>query len=215
MNPYSYNLLILLSAVLLFASSACCPNCDKGFVGDFGLESSTSEWFLFANEPTRIFENQDNEQIILSYKNQESDFRSSADGCEEQGNCGLCCYSFNIGYYFVELSSPDASMAFQLLIEKNLITHSPTDPVSEIDDLMTIGVGNQFESTLFGLPDTVLPQSVSLNGKGFSRVFSHEDDISEYPASTPANTPISFFFTKAQGIVGFKTFGGDIWALKL
>lgn len=204
-----------VSCVLLLALSGCCGNCDKGFLGDFGLESNTSEWFLFANETTRVFENQDNEQMILTYADLEADFRSSTDDCEDQGNCGLCCHTFNVGYFFVEMTGSDLSGSFQISIEKNLITHSPTDPVSEIDDMLRIEVGSQFGQSLLGLPDTTLPQSVSLNGKGFSRVFSYSDDVSNYSPSTPSNTPISFYFTKAQGIVGFETFGGDLWSLKL
>ena len=205
---------ILLSSLILIVFSGCCPRCEKGFLGDFGLNTGTSDWMSFHTEANLIFENQDNEKMVLTYLPLESDFRSSSDDCEEQGNCGLCCYNYNVGFLFTELSGPDLNSSFQLSIEKNLVTNSPTDPVGKLDDMLTISIGSRFTQTLFGLPDTTLPQSVSINNKSFSRVFFYKDNIDTYPASTPPNTPVSFYFTKEQGIVGFETYGEDIWVLK-
>ena len=195
------------SILLVFGLSACCPRCDKGFLGDFGLTNGTSEWMAFHTEASLIFENQDKEKMVLTYLPLESDFRSSSDECEQQGNCGLCCYNYNVGFLFTELSGPDLNSSFQLTIEKNLITNSPTDPVGNLDDMLTINVGTRINETLFGLPDTTLPQSVNINGKSFSRVFFSQREYRKLSCIHPSQHANFFLFHQRGGNCRLR----DIW----
>lgn len=215
MKFLSYVLCVILLSLLILGSSGCCGGCDKGFVGDFGLEADSPQWMNFDQATTRVFRNQDNDQLVLTYTEAESGFRSASDECEEEGNCGLCCFTYNVGYLFRELSGSSINSGFLISIEKNFLTNSITDPISNFDDVLTISVGNRFSKSLVGVPDTTINRSVTLNGTSFSGVFVYEDDVTSYPETTPGNTPTSFYFTKTQGIVAFHTYDEDLWVLKL
>jgi hypothetical protein len=126
-------------------------------------------------------------------------------------NCGPCCkYSYSHAFLTADFISANRDLNFEMTILKDFRQNSALQDPNTIDDYLSITFNQRLTAELSGLPDTVLSQNVTVNGRVFTQVFSYEITGQDPGSKEPA----AFYFNKLQGIVGFKLADGEEWSLE-
>ncbi|MDX1908224.1 MAG: hypothetical protein SF053_14405 [Bacteroidia bacterium] len=191
----------------LLLMGGCCEKCDKGYIGEFALQQGSGDWMTFAATSSRLFRNQNGQTLAMIYDPVSSGVEDLTQNCTEL-NCGSCCDEFRGTYLYGRFSSADGQFVFDITLRKNFLDHNVKDDPVTIDDYFSISFNNTLTCDLLHIPDTVLTGGVTLNGKTFFQVFSCETNAGNQPES-----PRAYYFTRSQGIVGFRLNNGDTWSL--
>ncbi|GAB4429075.1 MAG: hypothetical protein OHK0039_47650 [Bacteroidia bacterium] len=200
----------LFIPLLLCASlGACCPPCDKPDLGDFYLRQQTGTWTDVLSSGGHFFEDENGNQVLLSYAPPETGFEEVLSDCDIDDRCGTCCVSYRSAYVYTRLESPGAPYAFDIWFQKDFATRDPLRDSTDIGDMLVITFNNRLTCTLNGLPDTLLARNVTLNGRVFTRVFAHEI----FSPNLSPTEPAAIYYTRAEGLVGFALNNGQTWSL--
>lgn len=201
-----------LWALLLLIIAGCCPPCEKEDLGDFSLREETQDWMGYTVDNNRIFVNADGLEEAFSYTDPFAEFDEMATNCDPDNDCGFCCNQFRSGVLFTQMANANQTLIFNITLTKDFLQYHPTDDPLAIKDMLSISFNSRLNCDFFGLPDTASTAKVELNGETINNVFICEDNnIGNNP--TPLQ-PVAFYFTKDEGIVGYKLGNGSTWKLK-
>lgn len=204
-------LFFLCAAVFLIGWSGCCELCKPEFLGTYYLSPGSETWFQAVGSQTRIFKSSQGRETTFDYGPKNSGEFEQSENCDEVGNCGVCCeYSYGYSFIATEFVSANRDMSFELAIIKDFRQNSPLQSPSTIDDYLSITLNQRLVAELPGLPDTVLSQNATINGRTFTQVFAYEI-TGQDPSS---KNPVALYFNKLQGVVGFKLADGEEWSLE-
>ena len=200
----------MLTVLLGLALSGCCPPCEKGYLADFSLRQASGDWFDFLNQDTRLFEDQDGRQMVFTYEAATSGFEELQEDCTFDDRCGACCYEYMAGYLYTALRSDDGAFVVNLTLRKDFLSHSPLDDPALIDDYLSMTFNNQLTCELYEIPSRVLTRNLTLNGRTYNQVWYCEANLAP---NAPGDTPAACYYSRQQGIVGFKLADGTTWSL--
>ncbi|MEL6624649.1 MAG: hypothetical protein AAFQ83_25465 [Bacteroidota bacterium] len=208
---------MILASILLLSGllTGCCGECDNQFLGDYLVRDSSRQWLFPRANTTRIFRNQLGETTTLAYGELLGGQESLLTNCEElPRSCGLCCDEYVADFIGMTATSTNGEYVFQFVIRKDLIQQNAADERPEdLDDSFSIDFNQStisgFRCELFQLSTVELNTTIMLNNKTFSKALVCEDE-----AVLP-NMPTGIYFTKEEGIVGWKLGDDEIWALEV
>lgn len=202
----------LLSSLL--GLGACCEPCDTTDLGSFSLNQGSNEWIEYATTTPRLFQSSMGREITFSYSSQQSGLEDQVENCNSVDNCGACCeYSYNSAFIFTEFLSTNLEFNFDVSLRKDFLRNNVLQDPTTIDDYLSITFNNRISMELFSIPDTTSAVNATLNGKTFTRVFAYVEDAVVLDPNS--KEPAAIYFTKDEGIVGFKLADGEEWSLEL
>ena len=200
-------IIFIIPLVLLLTN--CCPPCEKRDFGLFQIESSSLEWMKFADSKSRIFDNIDGNQVTYTYFDPVADSEEIQINCDNSVRCGICCETMEGEYFFVQLADPNGTRIFNIILQKDLLRNDPGGSTA-IPDYISISVNDRMECEITDLATTTLEESIDLDGQVFANVLKCERN----PDNLLPGDPEAFYFTKSDGIVGFKFVGEAVWRLR-
>ncbi|MDX2247888.1 MAG: hypothetical protein SF052_13975 [Bacteroidia bacterium] len=201
---------VLVAGVLLI--SGCCSSCEKDDLGDYLLKEFSRSWTSYTIAATRVYSGSSGQEEVFVWEPVESGLEEQLYNCEDKNRCGFCCETFRSGYLYTQLVSSSGVFVFNLVVKKDFVQFTPDDNPLDISDMIVVSFNNRLVCDITGIPDTLLTQSVTLNGKTFSKVFTCRADPGSYTAGS--SDPVAFYFTKEDGIVGYELANNTIWNLK-
>ena len=199
-------------AAFLLSWGGCCEPCRPESLGIFYIKPGSETWLQAVTTQTLIFKSSQGRETTFDYSPKDTGLLEQNEECENVRSCGPCCkYSYSFAFLTTDLVSANRDMSFEIAILKDFRQYSPLQNSATVRDYLTITFNKQLTAELSALPDTLLSQNATVNGKTFANVFAYE--VSN-PGGT-SKTPVALYFTKAQGIVGFKFADGEEWSLEL
>lgn len=200
---------VAATAVIL---GGCCPTCEKGDLGDYLLDESSDSWTSFTIASTRVYSGSNGQEEVFVWEDVEMGLEEQLFNCDEESKCGFCCETFRSGYLYTQMISSNGVSVFNLVVKKDFIQYTPNDNPQDIPDMIIVSLNNRLVCDITGLPERVLTETVTLNGKKFNKVFSCKADPGSYAPGS--SDPVAFYFTKEDGIVGYELANNTIWNLK-
>ncbi|MEM6265355.1 MAG: hypothetical protein AAGI38_22830 [Bacteroidota bacterium] len=204
----------MLIMVCLLGISACCGDCNENYLGEFVLNNDSEDYIAFAVPPSptrRIFADSLQNSVVLNYERPEFVVELEQINCtEERSQCGGCCDEYNAQAALVKLESEGGEIQFNMVLRKDFLNHTPTDPVADIGDILSISLNNQLAGELF-INETQLVNRLELGGRQFTRVFAVESTRELPPDS---REPAAFYYTQEQGIVAYRLANGEEYVLQ-
>lgn len=201
MNKVSKLSSLMMGLVILFFLGSCCPECDKPFLGEFSLTTEEAEWMEFTEEFTRQFRSDKGQELTFFYSDLQSGFEDLISDCDETA-CGFCCNEYRNGFLYTQLLSSDQGFKFDITLRKDFINYTPQDDPATIRAALSITFNEKLTCSVLDVPNVTFTETLNIGNRDFFQVFT-----CEYGASRGidfAGEPVRFYFTVAEGIVGFE-----------
>jgi len=206
-----YSPLIFLSLLAsLGILGSCCKPCNAKQYGQFPLRTGSDSWVGCSKKSSRLFIGPDSLAVSFTYSSPESGFRTGvASNCVDNGNCGLCCDQHAEGFAATQLTN-GAQYSFVVEVAKDFIGHDYTGAADSIPDKVDL-ICSQVETQSIQLGKTLPNKTISIYGRTYSNTIQVGTPAQ---AGSPTTSAVSaFYFSKAEGIVGFVTGNGAWYAL--
>lgn len=201
MNKINRLFLIVLAGSLSLWVSGCCTDCEKPFLGEFPLDNEEAKWMEFTEDFSRQFRSNKGEELTFYYSTPQSGFEDLIENCEET-TCGFCCNEFRNGFLYSQLLSSNQAYKFDITLRKDFINYSAFDAPDSINAALSITFNERLTCSILDIPNVTLTENLKIGNRDFVKVFT-----CEFPQAGGVDfpgEPLRYYFTKADGIVGFE-----------
>lgn len=213
MRPFSSSRSILVwffaLAPGLFLTSGCCRIEQGVFLGEFSLLTGSENWFPFSAGNTVRFESSDGQEEVFQYGAIERFQEESATGCISS-ECATECDEYRSEVIISQLKSLVSGYQIDMQISKDFDLYSPYEPAAEIKDKITLRLNGSYTCIQRELPEANPNQTITLNGRTFNQVVVCELTVAEAETGEPS----AIYYSKTQGVVGFRIGKSQVWRLK-
>lgn len=201
--------LVLLITVSSLFLSGCCGECDGIDSGSFAVSTEGRTWTTYAigTGQSRQFTD-GNQTMIAAYDPPASVPENFAENCINNPRCGQCCDQYSGEAIFIALKSANGRPVFNITTRPDFVNYTPLTKPDDSGDYIEISADNKLTGRWF-IPDPNAEATVTIiPGRTFTDVLTVSDNNITEPGEVS-----TLYFTRQNGIVGFKYGNGDTWAL--
>jgi hypothetical protein len=145
--------------------------------------------------------------MVAEYTVPISSLETYAENCTVNPRCGECCDIHQGEAIFISLTSNAGSPVFNITMRTDFINYTPVTKPDDEGDLLEISANNKLTGR-WRFPDPIMEPAVTVGGQTFTDVLVLEDNT-----ITDPNEIAALYFTRKEGVVGFKYGDGEAWAL--
>lgn len=197
----------------LLLIQACCPPCEKPDYGEFPISNAGVSKMAFTAPRARTFVSTQGETQTLTYFEPTNGLQEGTYDCELDRRCGVCCATFDAGFFYSQLADADNSIRFEFALAKDFSRHSPLESNDSITEVLDIAYNtSEITYEIPDAPNSTLSGTIELDGRTFQNV--QRISTSVPPIFNDPDALVRFYFSYEEGIVGFQYADSTIWRLE-
>lgn len=198
---------------LVILLHGCCEPCEKPDYGEFPLSDAGINKMAFSALGPQVFVSPAGEKRTLTYFEAVEGLQEGTYDCDFDRRCGVCCASFDAGFFYSQLADADNTIRFEFALAKDFERHSPLEPNDSITEVLNIAYNSSvITDEIQDAPNSSFTGSVELNGRTFNNVRKISTDTP--PFFNDPGAMVNFYFSYTQGIVGFQYADSTVWRLE-